>query len=720
MRKLLLLLLFFVVSLSFIPNEAKAQSEPNRLAFGVNYGLIKYWGEFTDNQFWFGGDLFLRYNIFSQLSLQATFGLANMRYKTGEEAQSKYPEYFELYDDFGVDINDKNSVRINTYEMYISYNLFSHEPFVPYIFAGAGLMNYEPKSGDTGYDGALPNNIDGAYEKTQLVIPVGIGFESYLTDNLVLNGRGTFRLTGTDYLDDYASPDSDDDVFVTFGLGLSYYILGDADYDNDGLTNGEEKKLGTDPRDPDTDGDGLEDGAEVNVHHSDPLKQDTDGDNLNDYDEVMQYNTSPVKADTDSDGLNDGEEIARKTDPLNADTDNDRLLDGDEVKKHETDPLDDDTDGDTLIDGDEVLKYSTNPKAMDSDNDGLNDGDEVNIHKTNPASADSDDDSLKDGAEIKTHKTDPNNPDTDGDGLNDGAEINEHGTDPKNTDTDGDQLADGDEIRKHKTNPLNEDSDRDGLNDSEEVTSHETDPNNPDSDGDGLKDGDEVLKHKTDPLATDTDDDRVPDGDEVNKYKTDPLVADTDNDQLSDGAEVFDTKTDPNNPDTDGDTILDGEDDCPHVAGEPSEEQGENGCPKAPEIGTKVDFPDILFIVDSDKFNYDMPQTSRNLAKLLEYINQCEGLQVMIEGHASAEGSDEYNQKLSERRAKKVREWLIEQGVSSDKIAGFIGYGESRPKVPEPEGKELNDISKEELENIRKENRRITIEVTKTCDQNRR
>jgi len=58
------------------------------------------------------------------------------------------------------------------------------------------------------------------------------------------------------------------------------------DSDNDGLTDAEEKTLGTDPNNPDTDGDGLFDGEEVKVYKTDPLNPDTDGDGFKDGDEV--------------------------------------------------------------------------------------------------------------------------------------------------------------------------------------------------------------------------------------------------------------------------------------------------------------------------------------------------------------------------------------------------------------------------------------------------
>ena len=61
------------------------------------------------------------------------------------------------------------------------------------------------------------------------------------------------------------------------------------DPDNDGLSNLEEFAHGTNPKSPDSDSDGLSDGAEVNIHGTDPLKWDSDGDTLPDGWEVQYF-----------------------------------------------------------------------------------------------------------------------------------------------------------------------------------------------------------------------------------------------------------------------------------------------------------------------------------------------------------------------------------------------------------------------------------------------
>jgi len=250
------------------------------------------------------------------------------------------------------------------------------------------------------------------------------------------------------------------------------------DRDDDGLTNRREAALGTNLQDRDTDGDGLDDAAEVDTYGTDPVTNDTDGDGLDDAAEIDRYQTDPATSDTDGDGLPDPRELGQQTNPNRADTDGDGLADGAEVNVHGTDPLHPDTDG-----------------------DGLDDGAEVDDHETNPLEADTDGDDLDDNLEVTTYGTAPNKVDTDGDGLTDGAEVYNHSTDPTTVDTDGDGLDDGAEVNVHETNPTTADTDGDGLTDGAEVHQYNTDPTAVDSDGDGQSDYAEVDPQSGPPLV---------------------------------------------------------------------------------------------------------------------------------------------------------------------------------------------------------------------------
>jgi eukaryotic-like serine/threonine-protein kinase len=129
---------------------------------------------------------------------------------------------------------------------------------------------------------------------------------------------------------------------VVPGITATFEAIQDSDDDEDGLTYAEELEAGTDPDNPDTDGDGLLDGEEVNEYSTDPLNDDTDGDDLTDGDEVFEYETDPTEEDSDGDGLSDGFEVTNQLydlDPNLQDSDRDSWLDNEELEAG-TDPSD--------------------------------------------------------------------------------------------------------------------------------------------------------------------------------------------------------------------------------------------------------------------------------------------------------------------------------------------------------------------------------------------
>lgn len=85
---------------------------------------------------------------------------------------------------------------------------------------------------------------------------------------------------------------------------------------------------------------------------------------------------------------------------------------------------------------------------------------------------------------------------------------------------------------------------------------------------------------------------------------------------------------------------------------------------------------DVLFDVDSSSLRAESRTTLRDLADVMErYPDQT----VQVEGHADSTGADDYNQRLSERRAQAVADYLVSQGVARNSIRA-VGYGESRPR----------------------------------------
>lgn len=138
---------------------------------------------------------------------------------------------------------------------------------------------------------------------------------------------------------------SDDD-------GLTNYLeyrhrtgLNDPDSDNDGYLDGEEVVIGMDPNTPqevDDDNDGMPDAWEVyyslNPYFPGDVEGDPDRDGLKNRDEYLLH-TNPLVPDSDGDGLTDGEEVdVYLTSPTSTDFDGDGIEDGDEVNVYGTDP----------------------------------------------------------------------------------------------------------------------------------------------------------------------------------------------------------------------------------------------------------------------------------------------------------------------------------------------------------------------------------------------
>ena len=115
---------------------------------------------------------------------------------------------------------------------------------------------------------------------------------------------------------------------------------------------------------------------------------------------------------------------------------------------------------------------------------------------------------------------------------------------------------------------------------------------------------------------------------------------------------------------------------------------------------TRAELTGVTFKAGSAEL---VPSSLKTLNTAIEGLKRNTKAKVEIEGHTSSEGSDELNQTLSEERAASVRAYMINKGISPDRLTA-VGYGSSRPKADNA------------TEAGRKANRRIEIRVVNASE----
>ncbi len=124
--------------------------------------------------------------------------------------------------------------------------------------------------------------------------------------------------------------------------------------------------------------------------------------------------------------------------------------------------------------------------------------------------------------------------------------------------------------------------------------------------------------------------------------------------------------------DADNDGVCDNVDRCPDTPANTAVDA--EGCTAVAEV-VRVEL-DVKFDFDKAKVKEESYADIKNLA---DFMNQYPQTTTTVEGHTDSVGPDAYNQKLSERRAKAVRDVLVDQyGVPGSRVDS-VGYGETRP-----------------------------------------
>ncbi len=113
------------------------------------------------------------------------------------------------------------------------------------------------------------------------------------------------------------------------------------------------------------------------------------------------------------------------------------------------------------------------------------------------------------------------------------------------------------------------------------------------------------------------------------------------------------------------------------------------------EVGERISLDNIYF--DFDKATL-RPESSPQLNKVVTFLKDNKKIKIQLDGHTCSIGKDDYNQKLSEDRARAVLEYLTENGIKEKRLSSF-GFGETKPR-------ETND-----LEAGREKNRRVEFVI---------
>ncbi|TCI84966.1 OmpA family protein [Tenacibaculum sp. M341] len=236
----------------------------------------------------------------------------------------------------------------------------------------------------------------------------------------------------------------------------------------------------------------------------------------------------------------------------------------------------------------------------------------------------------------------------------------------------------------------------------------------PDADGDGIKDSDDACPNEAGVAALngcpDADGDGIADKDDacptVAGTKAMNGCPDADGDGIADNKDKCPNEAGPADNggcpwgDKDNDGVKDNVDKCPDVAGVASRQ----GCPEPKPVITeeakkKLDEFARAIYFNSGRTSF-RPGVKGKLDLIAGIMKEYKDANFNIEGHTDSQGAAKANQKLSERRAKAVLDYLATHGVTGSRLSS-VGFGEDYP------------IATNKTRAGRAQNRRVEINLRK-------
>ena len=225
----------------------------------------------------------------------------------------------------------------------------------------------------------------------------------------------------------------------------------------------------------------------------------------------------------------------------------------------------------------------------------------------------------------------------------------------------GDKDGDGilDDVDKCPTQP----EDKDGWQDEDGCP-------DPDNDGDGILDATDKCPNEPEDKDNFQDEDGCPDPDNDNDGLADKVDQCPNDPEDKDGFEDDDGCPDPDN---DKDTFADKDDKCPNEFG-----VAPDGCPKKYTLVVvtekKIELKQTVFF-DSNKATIKSVSFAL-LNDVAQAMADNPKIKVEIGGHTDAVGDDNFNLKLSQKRAESVKAYLVKRGVDGSRMEPK-GYGET-------------------------------------------
>lgn len=204
--------MLFAGWLSYILIACLPASAQN-LEGGVLIGASNYNGDLSGTlinpfQSHLAGGVLVRYALDERWTLKGYFGYGRISGADSLELNKNYNRNLSFYSDIF-----EMSAHIEYNLLKIDNRYYSKRPYVPYVFAGLGVYNFNPKSVLNGVtyelqplategQGSTTYNELEKYALTQFCIPFGMGVKKKISRRWTIGFEAGARYTFTNYLDD--------------------------------------------------------------------------------------------------------------------------------------------------------------------------------------------------------------------------------------------------------------------------------------------------------------------------------------------------------------------------------------------------------------------------------------------------------------------------------------------------------------------------------------